>query len=248
MNSGKASIAPSLENPPGWGADPLSAFMETARENTLATFVNLPATYRLLAEVDSVYRLLLDNLFNTPEWASAFFLLRAHCSYLAAVRFAMSGQVAESYMPLRGCLEAALYGLHISRNPPAGDIWARRHEDETCRTKVRNEFTTANVFASLAAADGALATVSRALYERTIDYGAHPNERSFFSNMLKTREDGNIQFKLIYLAEDSPALHLALKTTAQSGLCAFEILATVFRIRVTALGIHHRLSALKRGL
>jgi hypothetical protein len=237
-----------LENPPGWGADPLSAFVETARQNTLATFMNLRSEYWRLNEIDSVYCLLLANLFNTPEWASAFFLLRAHCSYLAGARLALSGQVAESYMPLRGCLEAALYGLHISRYPAAGEMWARRHENSTWRSKVRAEFSINNVFRTLESVDRNNAEIARELYERTIDYGAHPNERAFLSNMQKIRKGGNIEFRLIYLTGDNPPLRLALKTTAQVGVCAFDIFETIFRIRVTSLGIDRTLRMLKKGL
>lgn len=41
--------------PPGWGKEPLSKFMDTARHNSFATFANCPAQYGVLSAIDGVF-------------------------------------------------------------------------------------------------------------------------------------------------------------------------------------------------
>ena len=118
------------EVPKDWGQDPLSEFIETTRENTIATFANLAASVQPIAR-HSLFSIAISskNLNNSPDWFSAFFVLRAHASYLGRVRFALSGQVFETYMVLRGCLENALYGFYFHRNPASQETWLRRSDD-----------------------------------------------------------------------------------------------------------------------
>jgi len=71
-----------IPDPPKWGQDPLSEFIKSAYENTFSTYVNLRKEFNLLEEIDKCFRLLIDNLINTPEWFAGFFLLRTHASFL----------------------------------------------------------------------------------------------------------------------------------------------------------------------
>ena len=114
--------------------------------------------------------------------------------------------------------------------------------------KVKKEFRIANVFKTLEEQDPKSCGVARMLYERTIDFGAHPNERSVLGNMSKTTGDGTIEFKLAYLSGDTPGFRLSMKTTAQVGLWAFEVFENIFRVRCTALGIDKKLPGLREGL
>ena len=47
---------------------------------------------------------------------------------------------------------------------------------------------------------------------------------------------------------DGPALDIALKTTAQCGMCAMEILQGVFNARFELLGINAAMLELRKGL
>src|SRR3972149_11493555 len=119
------------EPPAGWGADDITGFIDNTRQNCFATYANLRQEYGKLAEVDGVFRKLVENLINTRDWFAAFFLLRAHSAFLAGAHLAMSGQAAETHAPLRLCLENALYGLYLARNPGSRGNWLRRpHSDQ----------------------------------------------------------------------------------------------------------------------
>jgi hypothetical protein len=93
-----------------------------------------------------------------------------------------------------------------------------------------------------------LGTVASELYERTIDYGAHPNAWALLTNLTKKKDDGSIKFELNYLTGKSPALALCLKTNARVGVCSLMVFKIVFKERFDLLGISDNLQKLRRGL
>lgn len=231
--------------PPNWGNDSISEFIETARHNTFATFVNLHNQYLRAKNINDVYKKLIDNLINTPEFLAAFFLLRSHSAYLGGVRLAISGQIAETYMVLRGCLEAAIYGVYLSRHKESQEVWLRRHDDEKSLKRVKEEFKIGKLLKFLESVDQRTYQIANLLYARTIDYGAHPNELALTSLISKIEENDKIQYNLPYLSKHTPAFKLSMKTTVQVGICALDIFQNVFSDRYKILGIDQELNKLK---
>ena len=58
----------------------------------------------------------------------------------------------------------------------------------------------------------------------------------------------NVEFKIIYLEGNSDQLKLALKTTAQVGVCALSLFRSVYRERFDILGVTGALDHIKKGL
>jgi len=237
-----------LTIPPEWGSDPLSQFIQDAIHNTHATFHNLKTWYNKLRDIHITFRAITQNMDGSPNWFSSFFLFRSHAAFLAGVRLAMSGQVPESYMVLRGCLESALYGLYVTRKPTSKEIWLKRHNDEPSKKKVKQNFKISNLFQVLEIEDKRLYTITRDLYDRTIDYGGHPNERAFLSVVKKEADESKTTFQSAYLIGNEPAHKLCLKSCAQIGICALCIFRTIFRERFDILGLSETLEKLKKGL
>jgi hypothetical protein len=234
-------------DPPEWGADFLSEFIKTAYENTFATFANLRVEYKLLRVIDEIFRLVIENLINTSEWFAGFFLLRTHASFLGGVRLSCSGQIPEAYMVLRGCLENALYGLYLSKHPESCEKWLCRHDSEDAYRRVKQEFQIRRLQDFLAEIDNNLYQATNSLYNRTIDYGAHPNERALTSNLRRTEKNNCITFDLNYLTGNSLGLRLCLKSTAQIGVCSLYIFRHVYFERYDILGIAAKLDKLKKS-
>lgn len=234
--------------PPGWGDDPLSKFIQGTTDNTYATFHNLKEWYNRLSDINASFGDATQNMDRAQDWFASFFLFRAHSAYLAGIRLALSGQVPEAYMVLRGSLECALYGLYVARKPSVSKIWLRRDEDEVSRRKVRKEFKVANVFQVLELEDQKLRKIAGNLYERTIDYGGHPNQQAFLSVMKQQSNDSKITFQSAYMIGNEDTLHLCLKSCAQIGICALSIFRLVFRERFDILGISQNLDSMKKGL
>jgi hypothetical protein len=181
------------EQPRGWSSDRLSQFVDLCHQNTFAPFARLGLEYNHLKKMNELFNYLVDRLNNSRDWFPAFFVLCAHSAYLGGARMAVSGQVVDAHMVLRGCLEAGLYGLYLSRNHESTNVWARRHDDEASRRSCRNEFSTGRLMQCLERESPRVYTVANILYERTIDSGAHPNERAVLENMRRTETDDAIR-------------------------------------------------------
>ena len=176
-------------------------------------------------------------------------VLRAHSSFLSALRLAVSGQIPEAYMVLRGTLENSLYGFYISTRPELREIWLRRHDDAASMHAVRQEFRVGTIFERLALANAGIGDIAKALYESTIDSGAHPNERALMQVLNMERGAGQIRFEVRYLTKgEEPAFGACLKITAQVGVCALDIFRLVFHERFQILGLTRELEILKRDL
>lgn len=245
---GKFAMNHEIKIPPKWGEDPLSQFIKDAWHNTYATFSNLKPEFTRLTAIHSRFQKIIGNLVNSPEWFSGFFLMRARSAYLAGARLSLSVQITECYMVLRGCLENGLYGLHISNNPDTREIWLCRHDNETSKRKSKSEFAAGNVFKTLNSKDKETFRIAKSLYESTIDYGAHPNERGLFSMVRKEQDEQKIDFVVDYLTGNSLPLRLGLKMTARVGVCSLFIFKLVFKERFDILGISKDLDKLKQGL
>ncbi|MBM4308523.1 MAG: hypothetical protein FJ123_17495 [Deltaproteobacteria bacterium] len=238
----------SQQIPPSWADDSLSKFIQDALGNIYATFHNLKTPYNKLKETHDLFAKIVDNIEGTPDWFAAFFLARSHSAFLGAVRLALSGQVPEAFMVIRGCLENALYGLYVTRSPSSQETWLRRHDDEESKKKVRREFKISNLLDLLEKNDKKLRSIAGELYERTIDYGGHPNEKAFFSVAKKSLNEHKITIQSAYLIGNEPALQLCLKSCAQIGLCSLSIFQLIYKERFDILGLSNEMKALKKGL
>jgi len=234
-------------DPPNWGKDELSKFFETAYENIFYTFVNHQEAYNVLSNIDRSYRLIIDHLYNTPQWFAGFFLLRAHSSFRAAMRLALSGQTTETFMVLRGCLENSLYGLYLSQNTASQETWLKRHENEDSYKKVKNEFRIRNLIdKSLKTKDVKLCAIFEKLYESTINYGAHPNEKALSLTLRKQHTDRKIRFDLDYLSGDSLVFKHCVTIAAEVGLCSLEVFKIIYKERFDILSLSDSLNLLKK--
>ena len=242
------SAESTIKVPPRWSDDPLSAFLTDAFKNSPASFVPRPGEFDMLLRIHRNFAKICDNLSNPPDFLAALLIVRSHGAYLAAVRQTTSGHLPESYPLLRACLEYALYALHINRNRGFGVVWLKRHETADSIKAMKKAFQHVKVMETLKAADAPLHTALETLYERTIDFGAHPNERGVAGSMTMTESPDRKDFGAKLLDDDDLALAHAAKTSAQIGLGALLLFEIIFRDRFRILGIDLDLETLRRIL
>ncbi len=233
--------------PPGWGSDSLSKFADTAYHNIMATYANLRAEYDALAKIDGLHDKMIENLNQSPEFVAGFLLIRTHSYFRGAALKALSGQVAEGYMLQRGALESALYGLYAAGDDNRQKIWLNRHEDDASRKRVRREFTISNVLNHLQSVDAGTHDVAKRLYDRTIDYGGHPNERSVTTQVKTEVTESRIDFTAEYFCCGDLPHRVVLKSAAQAGICCLDMFCHVFRDRYRILGIDLELDEIRKG-
>lgn len=145
-------------------------------------------------------------------------------------------------------MENALYGFYLSKNPDSSETWLRRHDSEAHKQKVRDEFKIGDLLRLLGSANSKEGQTAATLYERTIDYGAHPNERALMQTLQMTKDPSKVEFKIMYTDGDSDQLRLALRTTAQVGVCVLGIFRLVYKERFDLVGLTDALDTLRAGL
>jgi len=160
----------------------------------------------------------------------------------------MSGQVVDAYPLIRSCLEYAGYAQLIHQDYDVARTWLNRHADEKSTAKVRNTFTQTNIKDALSRRDQSLCKTYDHLYQRTIDFGAHPNERSVTGALTIRESADQNELEQAYLVGDSLAIDHALKTAAQAGLCTLMMFQWLFKERFELLGIKQEIQELRKGL
>ncbi|TXT23562.1 MAG: hypothetical protein FD131_5195 [Rhodocyclaceae bacterium] len=233
--------------PPGWGNDRITAFLGSAYQNTWATFHNMKGAYSHLNSIEGLYQKATTLLDNKPEAIIPIALFfRAHSAFLTGAGLSMAGQLREAYSVLRGCLEDALYAWHIDRTPGLAEVWLKRDDDE--KSRKRSKIVMRSLLEKLKTTNPAIGESVEKLYERTIDYGGHPNKMAVLSNMRLIRDGDGRRFDTAYLNSDSVPLQLALKTSAQVGIAALLVFDMVFKTRFELASLSKEIAVAKRGL
>jgi hypothetical protein len=234
-----APAAPKSSSP-SWGDDSLAEFLEAARKNQFGTFANKKGWYTRLAAIDELFVRVSKQWMNPPDpLASAF---------RAASSLAMAGQVSEASVMHRSCLEYSAYALHINRNASLGPLWLNRHQDADAMGKLRREFEIKRVRETIIACNRHAGEKFKVLYQRAIDFGGHPNERAVTGSLQIEKEPDRRLLKGVFLHGDGPAIDIALKTTAQCGICCLEILQCIFNALFEILGVNAALLDQRKGL
>jgi hypothetical protein len=231
--------------PPEWAKDTLTAFFDDALANQYAVFHHKKAEFSDLVQVEDLFiRFFAGWVDPVPEYPAGF-LTRAHSAFRAAAGATVSGQLFEAQALLRLCLENTGYGFYIGSDGNLFKAWLGRHDSEQAKKYVREKFTMTRVNNALSQDSGPLGKAFGSLYERLIDFGAHPNERGYSMSTAVRREPGRLRIETIYLHGDGNALQLALKTAAQVGVCALLIAEQLYSDRFQSLGLGAALVDLK---
>jgi hypothetical protein len=220
-----------VQPPPTWGQDDLSEFIDGAHANAFATFANLSGSYSRIRDIDSLFTELFTDFKDPDNLIGAGLGLRCHSALRAAAQLAISGQVPEAFMVLRGALELALYAHHASTSDARADIWLNRQDNEATRKQCSKEFTPRVMFPILRAVDKGLGDIVGKLYERTIDYGAHPNAAGVLTTMEHKENDGDQEFSFAYFTADQVSLRFIIQTWGQVALSCLDMLSYVLPTR-----------------
>lgn len=232
--------------PSNWPKDSLARFLDDARHNMVASVANLPDEYRDLAEIDRLYCRIVDNLNRTSEPFPALFLIRTRSCLRAGVRLCLSGQVSETYMLLRGSLESALYGFYVKGDIGRQELWLRRHDDNDAKKRVREEFKILHLLNHLRAVDEKTASIAHRLYEDTIDYGGHPNERAINMSLNVKSSESRHEFRVSDFNCCDLMQLSTIKTTVRVGICSLDIFFHIFPERYKILQIDVALNKIRR--
>lgn len=242
---------------PPWSDDPLSTFFSEAEYNERASSLNFARIFAVLQRVHATFQnveraVAKDNRVELERLLPRFLTIRAHSSFLAGIRLAMSGQLPESYTVLRSAIEQAWYALHIAKDthpPDRANVWLSRGTDKNSKSKCRNEFNVGKVRSTHESFDSATAKQLHELYERTIDFGGHPNEKSLFGAMARVETENEINFSVGILSFQDPtfvvaALHMAVGVA----IGTLKVFQLIFPERFTIMGLDEEIKRLVKEL
>lgn len=85
-------------------------------------------------------------------------------------------------------------------------------------------------------------------YQKTIDFGAHPNVGALALMSSKKPTAQGVHFELAYLSREPAAIQGALKSSGQVGVVALMVLRHVFPERFDLLGLTEKLPSLRKSL
>ena len=205
-------------------AESLAHFIDWATNNIYEVRRHNQEWYRQFARIDEAYSIAFNNLSDSGSVHFGLLLARSRSAFRGSCMIAMSGQSVEAYMLMRGCLEAALYALHINSNPKLWQVWLNRHDSEEARETCKDAFGYRKVERTLKVKSKVLCTALSQLYEMTIDLGGHPNKRSITDGLRIDKDTHNKTITMQYLVGDPYQLTEAFKAISAVGICALYIL------------------------
>src|ERR1051325_268240 len=126
----------------------LDDYVRKAHRNA-ATVLNTGGVWvRILRDLDKAFSVASGTLKPTKGTVVGAFITASHSSWLAAANLTLSAHLAESFQPLRACLESAFYGYRVRTDRDAWERWSRRPtaarlkrpgEDQTALMRERKE-------------------------------------------------------------------------------------------------------------
>ena len=220
-----------------WGKDDLTGFYDAANEEALNTLAQLPAAHEALLEIDQAFRHFLthDTPMTDPA-IPALLGINAQSMLLAACRTAMSGHAVPTYVLLRGCLESALYSLHMIKNPKAEVVWLDRGKSSAASEACRTEFSAGRVKRTASETNEGLGSYVADAYEALLDFGAHPNVGGVMRH-VRRHEGESAKVELAILHGHGPRKAEALVACIEVGLAALVALVEAFPERAKGIGL-----------
>jgi hypothetical protein len=237
-----------LQPPPTWGEDELTRYLDNARHNQWATFVNKRPQIRKLIAIDAEFARVTEGWTNSDREIPAQLFLRCMASFRAAAGHAMAGQVREVFVVSRAQLEDAGLAIHLHRDQLLEEVWLRRNDSPAAEKKQRDACAIHLVIKAVKAANRHAGARFEKLYKEAIDFGAHPNQRAVTANLKMEREPHQITTKAIMQHGDGVQLDYALMFVARCGVVCLETLETAFKAKFTLLGISQAILELRRSL
>jgi hypothetical protein len=235
--------------PPAWHNSELFSFVEECWNNSLAAAAHKGIACQRLTEIDSIFSEMQSRLkpSTIEELVPSLLFVRAFVAYRASVMVMLS-LPTDAFPLLRSALENAGYALLLKGDRELAEAWLRRDDNDQTKKVVRDKFTSKQIKNAISAKNQQLSGIYSALYERTIDWGAHPNEKALTPSLERQSfHAGSKQIQIKMLGESGVSLDHVLHSAAQIGICV----ARIFQVTLAALSgddLRVRIEQLSKGL
>jgi hypothetical protein len=226
--------------------DDLIPFLELVASNQKANIARFPEPYEIIRRINICFSTAGRNLVNPKPATVGILFLRCQYAYKTAAGMALSGQVCEAFVMMRSCLEYAGYGLIIFREPELERVFSSRHAASEDLRSHRKAFNPGAIKRVLDLSDSDLSNLFEKFYQRTIDFGAHPNPHATFSAMEMHADNSFTALAMVTETDHQVLLH-AFKSVAQVGLTALFIFQHVFKAKFELLSLRAEMERLRHS-
>jgi hypothetical protein len=227
--------------------DNLITFLELVASNQKANVAKFHAPYDLIRRVNICLSTAGKHLTNPKPVMAGVLFLRCQYAYKAAAGMALAGQVVETFVMMRSCLEYAGYALAMFHDPSLESAFMSRHLSVREMQVQKQKFRISEIKNVIVVFDAKLAEVFTDLYERSIDFGGHPNPHAAMSAVEMPNDTAlNRSFTAFALSTDEKVLRHAMKSVAQVGLAVLFIFQHLFKPKFELLGIRVEMDRLRR--
>jgi hypothetical protein len=237
--------------PEGWGAPRLTWYLENLWANSVATFANMTEAHRLCLIDDVMVEIATGWKGGSPNPQTIVPLMmffRSHSAFRAAAALGMGGATVEGLAILRLSLEFCGYAALIAQEPALANVWWDRDVGAEEQKLARRSFQHGLIVAAIEKYDAKLAEIYDDLYDRVIQFGAHPNEKSITANLKLEVRPEQTRLDQVYLQADGGALDHWLRTANQVGIALLKVFGHVHPARYCETGVGERIKMLSDGL
>jgi hypothetical protein len=223
----------------------LQDFFDRLRLAQQANRAKFAVRYDLIERIDRCFVHAGENLVKLQSPMTGVFLLRCQYAFKTAAGMALAGQVVEAFVMQRSVLEYAGYALVICKTPSLEGVFLGRHTSAKAMKTQKEAFSIGAVKVAVRRCDTTLADNFIEDYERSINFGGHPNPHGTLSATVPDERDGLNCLEVFAISSEPKVVEHALKCTAQVGLTALCVLQHVFKEKFELLGVRQEIDALK---
>ena len=223
----------------------LQSFLDMVHANQKANRINFPKWYEIIDRIDDCFVRAGKKLINPKPVMTGNLLLRCQFAFKAAAGMALAGQVVEVFLMQRSVLEYAGYCLTIFETPALEGVFLGRHSGVDEMKAQKEAFKISAIRAAIGRYDTKLAAIFDENYQRSIDFGGHPNPHASFAAAVLDERGTETSMMVLAISNDPTIIAHALKSTAQVGLMALCVFQHVFKGKFELLGITQEIDALK---
>ncbi|MDW4561233.1 hypothetical protein [Aeromonas rivipollensis] len=171
--------------------DNLDNYLIATLENAQAHASEQPQLMYMVYEMERIFRHEIFNHKIDADPAAGLLAMHAYMMLVSSVRQALSGHSVSVFPAIRVALESACYAYLIARDEKMGRIWLERHLSRSALDRCRKSFTVKNAVGKLKTVSPEMAEYVMAHYDASIDFGAHPNQRSVFNHLVDIGQVGD---------------------------------------------------------
>jgi hypothetical protein len=226
-----------MKTPPGWEANSLTDFLDSAHHNTFGTFQQHKYIWGHLSRIYDGFDRLTNNLYNSLPILPVLLYTRSHSAFMAATRLAVATQTVDVNPVLRSAVEYSVIAMYFKHHPKVASLWLKRHESEKTRAKVRNELRTGQVFRFVKEQHPRLGGELKRLYEASIDDGAHPNVAGVVKGLNVIEDLKDVTINTNFLTDEEPLIEFCLYMTSSVGVTVLEMGSVIFKERAKVLSL-----------